>query len=135
MINKLIWILVIVVVIFIGWSLFDYWDKISLQKEAEAKQAPAQITSGDQLSGMPQNLETSYRAAEKGGAAGLRNWLKQYGQLVQDPRKGWIQLDYVVQISRDDPKEAKRMFAEVKKRTPQSSPIYPRIKQLEKTYE
>lgn len=135
MINKLIWILIIAASLFVGWKLLDYWNEISLKKENEAKQAPAQITSGDQLGGLPQSLEPSYRAAEKAGATGLRNWLKQYGHNIQDPRKGWIQLDYVVLISRDNPNEAKKIFAEVKSRTKPDSQIYPRIKQLEKTYE
>jgi hypothetical protein len=38
-------------------------------------------------------------------------------------------------ISVKDPVEAKKIFAEVKKRTPPDSPIYPRIKLLSKTYE
>ena len=135
MINKLIWILIIAVVAFVGWKLFEYWDKISLQKEAEAKQAPTQITGGDQLGALTPQLESSLQAAQKAGSSAMKNWLRQYGHLVPEPRKGWIELDYVVLLSRDDPKEAKRVFAEVKKRTPANSPIIPRIKQLEKTYE
>ncbi len=135
MINKLIWILIIVATLFVGWKLLEYWGEIQQQRDSEARHAPVQITSGDQLGGLTPQLETSLHAAEKSGAPGLRNWLKQYALNVQDPRKAWIQLDYVVQVSRDDPKEAKRMFETVKSRTPTNSPIYFRIRQLEKTYE
>jgi hypothetical protein len=37
-------------------------------------------------------------------------------------------------IARDNPAEARRIFAEVKKRTPEKSPIMPRIKKLEDAY-
>ena len=55
--------------------------------------------------------------------------------MVQDPRKAWIELDYCVLVSREDLSEARRVFAEVKKRTPPSSPVWPRVKDLEKVYE
>jgi len=135
MINKLLWILIIAAVVFVGWKVFEKWDEASLEKAAKAKQAPAQITSGEQLGALTQQLESSLQAAQKAGSVALKNWLKQYGHLVQDPRKGWIELDYAVMLSRDDPREAKRVFAEVKKRTLTNSPIYPRIKRLEKTYQ
>jgi hypothetical protein len=93
----------------------------------------------EQLQGMPgQNptqLEATLRAAQSQGAEALKNWLKTYGRAVQDPRKAWIELDYCTMISREDPNEAKRIFAEVKNRTPPSSPVWPRIQKLEKTYE
>ena len=44
-------------------------------------------------------------------------------------------MDYVLMVSRDNPVEAKRVFAEVKKRVPPESPVYPRLKDLEKIYE
>jgi hypothetical protein len=83
----------------------------------------------------PTQLEATLRAAQSQGAEGLKNWLKTYGRAVQDPRKAWIELDYCTMISREDPNEAKRIFAEVKNRTPPSSPVWPRIQKLEKTYE
>jgi hypothetical protein len=87
------------------------------------------------LSGMPGELEQSYTAAEKNGATGIRNWLKAYGPKIQDPRKAWIELDYVVAVSSEDPLEAKKVFAEVQSRIPTNSPIFPRIKDLSKTYQ
>jgi len=61
--------------------------------------------------------------------------LKSVGARVDDPRKAWIELDYVVGIAKDDPQKRKRIFADVKGRTPTTSPVYARIKTLEKTYE
>jgi hypothetical protein len=54
---------------------------------------------------------------------------------VKDPRLAWIELDYVLMITKDDPVQAKRVFQDVKQRTPPESKIYPRIKSLEKNYE
>jgi hypothetical protein len=116
--------------------LFLYWDKVKTEDEVAAKKkAQTEITSGEQLGGMPQGLEVSYQAAKNQGATAMKNWLKNNGRMVQDPRKAWIELDYCVAISREDPAEAKRIYSEVRNRTPQTSPVWLRIKQLEKTYQ
>jgi hypothetical protein len=134
--TKWITILIIAAALYGGWQLFLYYDRVkSEDDEAQKKAAAAENVSPQQLSGMPYQLQSSLEAAQKQGAAGLRNWLKVYGPSVQDPRKAWIQLDYCVEVSREDPAEARRVFAEVKNRTPDSSPVWKRIKQLEKTYE
>ena len=134
--TKLIAIFMIVLALFGGWRLFLYWDQVKNDEETARKQAAATvITSGTQLPGLPQQLEPTLDAAEKQGAVGLKNWLKTYKMNVKDPRKAWIELDYCVAISRDDPAEARRVFALVKGRLPPSSPVWPRVKQLEKTYE
>jgi hypothetical protein len=44
-------------------------------------------------------------------------------------------LDYVVLVAKDDPAEARRVFTRVKTRTSTTSPVYPRIESLAKTYE
>lgn len=134
--TKLISILIIVAALWGGWQLFLYWDKVKQEDESAAKKkAQTEIVSGDQLGGMPQALESSYKAAQTQGPTAVKNWLKVNGRNVQDPRKAWIELDYCVAISREDPVEAKRVYAEVRNRTPQTSPVWPRIKQLEKTYQ
>jgi hypothetical protein len=132
--TKVIAALIIIVVLWGGWELFLYWDKVKNEDETKEKQEAAMV-NGDQLPGMAYQLEASLQAARKQGAAGLKNWLKANGQSVEDPRKAWIELDYCVAVAREDPSEARRVFAEVKGRTPPSSPVWPRIKQLEKTYE
>ena len=134
--TKLITILIIVAALWGGWQLFLYWDKVKQEDEVAAKKkAQTEVVSGEQLAGMPNGLESSYQAAKNQGAIAMKNWLKTNGRMVQDPRKAWIELDYCVAIAREDPAEAKRTFAAVKNRMSPSSPVWPRIKQLEKTYE
>jgi hypothetical protein len=133
--TKLISILIILAVLYGGWNLFLYWDKVKSEKEIAKKEAAAAVITGDRLEGLPRQLESSLMAAQSQGATGLRNWLKTYGQLVQDPRKAWIELDYCQFVARDNPSEARRIFAEVKQRTPPDSLIWPRIRQLQATYE
>jgi hypothetical protein len=133
--TKLIAAFILIVVLYIGWELFLYWDKVKNEEETKQKQDAAAMVVGDQLPGLPYKLEDSLRAAKNQGAAGLKNWLKTYSQSVEDPRKAWIELDYCVAVARQDPAEAKRVFAQVKERTPPSSPVWPRMKQLEKAYE
>ena len=100
--------------------------------EARGRAAPAASVV---LPGLPANLEASLQAAQKQGVAGLKNWLNLYRPYVSDPRLAAIELDYVVLISSTNPQEARRLFAGVKQRTPANSPVYPRVKQLEKTYQ
>jgi hypothetical protein len=134
--TKLISILIIVAALWGGWQLFLYWDKVKTEDEAAAKKkAQTEIVSGDQLSGMPSSLEGSYQAAKSQGANAMKNWLKLNGRNVQDPRKAWIELDFCVAIAREDPAEAKRVYASVRDRTSPTSPVWARIKQLEKTYQ
>ena len=135
MTTKLIAALIIVAVLYGGWNLFLYWDKVKNEKESIRKEEAAAVVTENSLPGLPYGLEQSLQAAKRQGAASLKNWLKTYGRSIQDPRKAWIELNYCVLISRADPAEARRIFAEVKNRTPESSPVWPRIKQLEKTYE
>jgi hypothetical protein len=134
-VTKLIAALIIVAALYCGRELFLYWEKVKNGEEAKQKQDAAAIVTEDRLPGLPYNLEASLHAARKRGATGLRNWLKAYGQSVQDPRKAWIELDFCVAVAREDPAEARRVFATVKERLGPSSPVWPRMKQLEKTYE
>jgi hypothetical protein len=133
--TKLIAALIIVAALYGGWKLFEYWETVKNEDENKQKQDAAALVNGDTLPGLSYKLEASLQAARKQGAAGLKNWLKTYNQSVEDPRKAWIELDYCVAVARQDPAEAKRVFAQVKERTPPSSPVWPRMKQLEKAYE
>jgi hypothetical protein len=133
--TKVIAALIIILVLWGGWELFFYWEKVKNEDETKQKQDAAAMMLGDRLPGVPSQLEASLQAAQKQGAAGLKNWLKAHNQSIEDPRKAWLELDYCVAIAREDVAEARRVFAEVKERTPPSSPVWPRIKQLEKTYE
>jgi len=131
--TKLISILIILVVAWVGWKTYTYWEGIRGEKAAAEKSSV--ISNPQQLEGLPPQLEASLQAAERAGAATLKNWLDTYGKMVRDPRLAWIELDYCVMVARDKPAEAKGVFATVKKRTPNSSPVHPRVKQLERTYE
>ena len=133
--TKIIGAVIIIAALYGGWHLFLYWEKVRNEEQVAQKQAAATSVVPEQLPGMPQALETSLQAAQKEGATSLRNWLRTYNRALQDPRKAWIELDYCVLLSREDPAEARRLFAAIKERTPPSSPVWPRIKQLEQTYE
>lgn len=134
--TKIITALIIVGALFVGWQVFVYWDQVKNEEEQAAKKAArAAHVVPQELAGMPYQMESSLDAATKLGSTGLRNWLKVYGPSIQDPRKAWIELDFCTMVSREDISEARRVFADVKARTPQSSPIYPRIRQLEKTFQ
>ena len=87
------------------------------------------------LPGLPASLESSLSAAQEKGAAGLRDWLNAYRPYAHDPRLAAIELDYVVLISHQDSAEAKRIFKSVQDRISTSSPVYDRVKRLEKTFQ
>ena len=133
--TKLIAALIIVAVLYGGAQLFFYWERVAQEKESVRQTAAAAEVTGESLEGMPEKLAPSLAAAKNEGAAGLRNWLKTYGKAVKDPRKAWIELDYCIAVTREDPAEAKRVFQAVKDRTSHGSQVWPRIEKLRKTYE
>ena len=49
--------------------------------------------------------------------------------------RGRIVVEGSAEAMRDDPNEARRVFKTVKDRVPTNSVVYPRIRQLEKTFE
>ena len=133
--KALISIVIIVLLLFGAWELWLQWDKYNTNKDLEQKQQESLVINPQQLPGVPFELEQSYQAAAKQGAAGLRAWLKANSEKINDPRKAWIELDYMVLIAHEDPVEAKKIFAYVKSRIPADSPVYQRVKELAKTYE
>jgi hypothetical protein len=133
--TKLIAAAVIVAFLLGFYGLIEWYAKVKNDTETARKEEAAAVIVPEQLPGMPYQLEASLQTATKLGPTGLRNWLKAYGSKIQDPRKAWIELDFCVMVSREDPSEARRVFAEVKARTPDSSPVYKRMKELEKTYQ
>ena len=46
-----------------------------------------------------------------------------------------IELDYVVLLAQSNPEAARKAFAKVKSRITSGSPLYTRVKDLEKTYD
>jgi hypothetical protein len=133
--TKLIAAFIIIVVLYGGWELFLYWDRIKNEEDTARKQAASAVVVPENLPGLPDKLQASLQTAREQGPAAFGAWLKTYGNMVQDPRKAWIELDYCIAIAREDPSEAKRVFGRVKDRTLASSPVWPRIQQLDKTYQ
>jgi len=131
--------LIIVVGFSLGaWQLHQYWESVKERNPstAAATAAPAQPEiSGDQLPGLPRELEMSLQTAEQHGAPALKAFLAAHGNAIKDPRRAWIELDYVILAGATDPGEARLYYSKVKGRLTPSSPVYNRLKQLEKTYE
>lgn len=135
MTTKLIGALIIVLVLFGGWNLFVYWEKVKNEEDVKRKQTVAVSGHGQHLEGVPQGLEASVQRAHQAGAAALGVWLKTHSASIKDPRKAWLELEYAMLLSRENPAEAKRIYAGVASRTTESSPVYKRVKELEKTYQ
>lgn len=147
--RKLFGFLLLAAAIYAGWELYLYYKDVET-KTNTANGVPAGGTPGaagapapapelnipqESLAGMPPSLETSLKAAYEQGAPGIGAWLKKYGYAVKDPRRAAIELDYLVLLSQRDPVEAKKIYLSIRARTPANSPLYPRVKKLEKAYE
>ena len=117
-----------------AWQINNYWGNFKSKDTSSVPQPPPEIPD-DQLSGMPPSLQPSLDAARLRGAPGLRDFLTAYGNTINDPRRASIELDYTVLVAPSNPSEARRVFAKVKGRLQSNSPVYNRMKQLEKTYE
>ena len=133
----LISILIVIGVIFTLYKVYDYWERVNDEKAMNEKARQGENVNGGELPGMPWQIEPKFREATQKGAPGLKAFLEAYGKSpsFKDPRKGWIELDYLVMISGNDPVEAKRIYAEVKARISTNSIIYPRIRSLGTTYD
>ncbi len=133
--TKIIAAVIVVAVLYGGWELFFYWERVKNEEEDQKKHSVTAAVQPDSLPGLPTELDTALRNAQSHGLDGLRAFLKTYGNRVQDPRKAWLELDYCQMIAGEDTAEAKRVFAQVKQRTPHTSPVWPRIQQLQKAYD
>ena len=116
------------------WQLWEYWDKVSKEKQQAIEEAGKFVDSRS-LQGLPSQLEQSLQEAQTRGPESFGQWLERHRPFIQDPRLAAIELDYVVAVTRLKPLEAKRIFADVKARVPESSPLTKRIRAMEKTYE
>ncbi len=133
----------IIILLILLWGIkesYSYWRSFKATHPAYGESgngstAQARPVAEQNLPGLPPNLEGFLDAAKKQGTKTFRKWLDFYQPQISDPRLAWIQLDYVVMVSSEDMIEAKRVFAEVKGRITKESPVFPRIKQLEKAYE
>ena len=127
--------IIIVVGLSLGaWQIYQYWGTVNEKTPQVVAPAAAQV-NGDQLPGLSRPLEGPLQTAEQSGTVAMKEFLAAHANEIKDPRRAWIELDYCVAIARQDPAEAKRVFAQVKERLSPSSPVWPRMKQLEKAYE
>lgn len=133
--TKAIWVLIIVGAGYIGYLLFQQWEAVQSEREAGKKAEAAAQVVGDSLAGLPQHLEPSLRLAKERGPTAFQTWFTANERMIADPRKAWLELELCVAMSRQNPAEAKRIFTGVKNRVPPSSPVWPRMKELERTFE
>jgi len=135
----LIGILIALLVGFGALKIYQHWKMVEEQNTLEQKAAAGAHVDPRALQGLPWQLDLKLSEAQQAGPEAFKRFVEQLrsGRFpdVKDPRLAWIELDYVVAISSEDPLKAKEIFREVKKRTPEDSPIYPRIKQLSRTYD
>lgn len=128
-------VLLLAATAFGGWQIYSVWTGVKETDRPVESSPAAVVPTPETLPGMPAGLESSLQVAQKRGAAGLKEWLRLYSRAVADPRLASIELDYVVLVAKEDIAEARKVFAEVKERTPPNSPVYPRIQRLQKAYE
>lgn len=133
--TKAIWVLIILVVGYIGYLLFQQWDKARLEHDGRKKEEAVAVVNGDSLAGMPYQLDAGYRTAKATSPAAFRTWFATNEKLIVDPRKAWIELELCMAMTRENPAEAKKIYAGVKGRVPPSSPVYGKVKELEKTFQ
>ena len=133
--KQIITLLILFAVFYVGKQIYLEFEGIKKKENRDQGIETAPATPSSALPGMPPTFEASLQVAQNQGAIALKNWLVKYRPFIRDPRLGDIELDYVVLESRQDTSEAKRVFREVKDRTPPDSPLYARIKRLEKNYQ
>jgi hypothetical protein len=130
--------LLVAVVVGVGvWQIYELGRRNAATEDGTRSREgrSTRVVEAKNLRGLPPGLEPSLRAAKSQGPVALKLWLDQYGRLVADPRLADIELDYVVMVARQNPAEAKRVFARVRQRVDEYSPVYPRLERLAKTYE
>jgi len=130
-------ILIVLIVVIGGYKLFEHWEAVKERRVLDERAARGADINPDNLPGLPWQLVPKLADAKQAGPASVKNFIEYCKRLpdVKDPRLAWIELDYVVMITSTDPVEAKKIFQAVKKRTPEDSPIQPRLKAMAKNYE
>src|SRR5262245_16514511 len=105
-------ILIALIVIIGGYKLFEHWEAVKERRVLEEKAAKGADINGDQLPGLPWQLNQKLRDAQQAGPASVKNFIEYCKRVpdVKDPRLAWIELDYVVMLTSTDPVEAKKIF-------------------------
>jgi len=131
-------VLIALAVAFVGFKIFVHWEKVKEKRVLEERAERGADIDPDQLPGLPSQFKARLRDVQQNGdPAVFKRFIdackSQPG--VADPRLAWMELDYVVMLSASNPVEARKIFRAIKKRTPEDSPIMPRIRLMEKHYE
>ena len=126
----------ILLIALLSWMVFRFLNYYQRVEKGGAAEVGFVEVNGDSLPGLAQNLAASYLAA-RDNVALFRRWLADHENSpgLVDPRKAWIQLDYIILVARDNPTEARRLFATVKRRVGPDSPVYGRVQKLARAYE
>ena len=137
MLRMLITVVIVLVAFTALRRLTGYYSDVKSKQNtgSQVAEQPAAPAAPGQLPGLPPQFEESLQAAQSMGATGMKRWLDSYRKFVTDPRLAVIELDYAQMISRDDPREARRIFADVRNRLPANSPLQARLKQMERAYQ
>jgi hypothetical protein len=133
MIKALIAIAIVVVLALLARWVSDEYAKS--RKAAGEPTTSSQPAAQPALPPLTPQMEASLQQAKAGGVDAFKAWLERSLPYLQDPRKADIELDYVQVLARSNPAEARRKFAEVRSRVAPDSPVYERIKKLEKTFQ
>lgn len=131
--KALITLLLLFAIYWVGKNIHGEYQAGAKKEQEEARRAKTGMAA-DGMPALAPEWEASLATARGRGAAGLKAWLDRYGPHLRDPRLADIQLDYAVALARQKPAEAKQIYLAVKRRTPPSSPVYPRVKRLEATF-
>ena len=131
--NKLLWILLLVGLVWGVTKFAGYYNRV--KKESERDSRTEEVAAVSALPQLSPAVEQSLQQASAGGAASLKAWLDRFGPSIPEPRRSAIELDYVQLLARSDPAGARRKFQEVRAKVAADSPIYDRIKKLEKTFQ
>ena len=135
--KALISILIVLMLILGAFKLWDYWEKVSQEQELNQKAADGSDVDPTRLRGVEWDVENLYLEARQKGPDDVRKFLDRFDKSpkFKDPRRAWIELDYIVSITSSDPVAAKQRFLDVKERIKTNSAVYPRIRAMSKTYE
>lgn len=129
----LITLVLVFAVYWVGKSIYGEY-KSKEKREQAAERLEESGLGADGLAGMPREYETSLQTAHSKGPAALKAWLDRFRPYIRDPKLADIELNYAMLLARQNPAEAKRVYLAVKRRTPKSSPVYPKVKRLEATF-
>ncbi len=126
----------LVVLGLIALGFYKAWEAWELKQTSAEVEKNATINPA-RLQGMDFKIEPMYREAQSKGAYGLRDFIDRYKgtQFLEDPKLAWIELDYALLLSVSDPPEARKVFNRVRARINSGSPVYARMKSLEKSFQ